>query len=131
MEGEVEALSTSLGLHRNATDALKQKLQMTIGEESEIAFEDGPINLIVSEKPGQDSTSRRIGKPTITSRFDFKKISQVQPPSNELAAPRKPVSGRHSKRTEKLPEAEEEAIEYYNNSPSKPGRARQTRTIRG
>jgi hypothetical protein len=37
MEGDVEALSTSLGLHRNATDALKQKLQMTIGEESEIA----------------------------------------------------------------------------------------------
>ena len=125
--------------HRNgATDALKlkQKVEMAIGEESEIAFEDGPINLIASEKPGQDSdcTSRQIGKSKVnptTSRFEFKEISQVEPPSNEPAAPRKPVSGRQSKRTEKLPDAEEKAIEYYNKSPSKPGRAREKRAIRG
>jgi hypothetical protein len=46
--------------HQNsARDAFKQKLQITVGEESETTFEDGPINLVVCEKPARDSTTDR------------------------------------------------------------------------
>jgi hypothetical protein len=116
--------------HQNsARDAFKQKLQIAVGEESETTFEDGPINLVVCEKPAGDSTTDRTNLiqtlPHQIGRAMGNPTTQ-RPPPRELTPPRKTASGRQPKRTARLDKALKDAEETVT-----AGRARQTRTIRG